>query len=109
MTGGREDRVGVLAHPVRGSEDEGGRLASARLGGGEEVATLEDQRDGIRLDRRWCVVPLFGNGLEEIGRQAERIKWQHDSCSFRPRARPSATAARWRTARSIADMATIEA
>jgi hypothetical protein len=64
----------VLPHPVQDREHEGGRLAGARLGCGEEISTLKDQRDGIRLDWRRSLVSLLGDGLKEIGRQAERIK-----------------------------------
>jgi hypothetical protein len=74
VAGGREAGVGVLPHPVEDREHEGGRLAGARLGGGEEIAALQDQRNGIGLDRRGSVIALLGDGLEEIGRQAERIK-----------------------------------
>ena len=42
----------------------------------EEIATLEDERDGACLDRCRMLVALFGDGPEEIGRQAERVKCQ---------------------------------
>ena len=40
----------------------------------------EDEGDGRFLDRRGLGVALFGDGPEEIGRQAERIEGQAGSC-----------------------------
>ena len=48
-----------------------GGLARPGLGGGEEVAALEDERDGLGLDGRRGRVALFGDGAEEVGREAE--------------------------------------
>ena len=57
-------------------QDEGGGLAGPGLGGGEDVAAGEDERDGGCLDRGGGLVALLGDDLEEIGRQAERVEGQ---------------------------------
>ena len=69
-----------MAEPVEDGEREGGGLAGAGLGGGEDIAAGEDQRDGFGLDGGRGGVPLFGDGLEQVGRQAERVEGQGVSC-----------------------------
>jgi hypothetical protein len=105
----REAGVGVLPHPIEDREHECGGLARSGLGCREEVATLEDEWDGACLDRRRGVIALFGDGREKIGRQAERVKCQERLLRVPPLARAGATVARCRAARSIAQMARIEA
>jgi hypothetical protein len=56
---------------IEDRQDEGGGLARAGLRGGEDVPTLEYERDGRPLDGRRGVVPLLGDHSHEIGRQAE--------------------------------------
>ena len=80
VAGRREARVRVLAQPVEDRQREGRGLAGAGLGGGEDVASLEDEGDGCCLDRRRGGVALLGDGPEEVGRQAERIEGQAGSC-----------------------------
>ena len=80
VASGRERRVRVLAEPVEDRQREGRGLARAGLGGGEDVATLEDEGDGLGLDRRRGFVTLLDDGLEEVGRQAERVEGQVVSC-----------------------------
>ena len=79
----------------------------------------EDEGDGGCLDRRRGGVALFGNGREQIGRQAERIEGQAwllrgsrpSPAGFRGSATAAPAGARWRgrtsAARSIAEIRTI--
>jgi hypothetical protein len=55
-------------------QDEGGRLAGPGLGTGEQVATRENEWDGLGLDRGGVRVALAGHGTEELGRQPETIE-----------------------------------
>ena len=66
----------MLAQAVEDRQREGRRLAGAGLGGGEEVASLEDERDGGVLDGCRGRVALLGDGPDEIGREAEGIEGQ---------------------------------
>jgi len=66
----------VLGEAVEDGQREGGRLAGAGLGGGEDVAAGEDDRDGPFLHRRRLGVSLLGHGLEEDGREAQRFEGQ---------------------------------
>jgi hypothetical protein len=74
VASGRERGVRVVLEPLEDRQDEGGRLAGARLGRAHQVASLEDERDRLGLDGRGRGEALIGNGAEEFGRQAERIK-----------------------------------
>ena len=76
MAGRREAGVGVLAQAVEDGQREGGGLAGAGLRGGEQVAALEDEWDRGGLDGRRGRVALFGDGPDEIGREAEGIEGQ---------------------------------
>ena len=76
MAGRREARVGVLPQAVQDGQREGRGLAGAGLGGGEEVASLEDEGDRFGLDGRRGRVALLGDGPDEIGREAEGIEGQ---------------------------------
>ena len=78
-TGWRAGEKLVLACGAQALEDrqrERRGLAGAGLGGGEEVAALEHEGDGLRLDGRRGGVALLGDGAEEIGRQAEGFEGQ---------------------------------
>jgi hypothetical protein len=66
----------VLPHPIEDREDEGGRLSGAGLRGREDVAALEDERDGGRLDGGRFVVAFLGDRAEKVGRQAEGVEGQ---------------------------------
>ena len=55
-------------------EDEGGGLAGAGLGSGEQVAALEDERDRLALDGGRLRVALIGDGAEQLGRKPEGIE-----------------------------------
>ncbi len=63
-------RVEQLEH----RQHEGGRLAGAGLGAGEQVATGEDERDRLALDGGGFRVALVGDGTKELGRQPETIE-----------------------------------
>ena len=67
---GRARRVEALEH----RQHEGGRLAGAGLGAGEDVAAVEDERDRLGLDGGGFRVALLGDGAEELGRQPEMIE-----------------------------------
>ena len=70
-------RAALWARGVQALEhrqDERGRLAGPRLGAGEHVASGEDERDGLCLDRGGFRVALVGDGAKELGRQPETIE-----------------------------------
>ena len=69
-TAGRPRGMQALQH----RQHERGRLAGARLGAGEHVATGEDERDRLGLDGGGFRVALLGDGTEELGRQPEMIE-----------------------------------
>ena len=50
-------------------ERERGGLAGARLREAHDVASLEDERDGLGLNGRRCGVAGIGDGAEELGRE----------------------------------------
>ena len=60
--------------PLEDGQDEGGRLAGARLGACEDVAAGEDERDGLGLDGGGLGVALVRDSAEELGRQPELIE-----------------------------------
>ena len=121
-TGWRAGENDVLACGPQAVEDgqrEGRGLAGAGLGGGEDVAACEDDGDGGCLDRRRGRVALLGDGLQQIGREAERIEGQACAPAWIPAVaggglpgarrrpnggRPAACAVRPWAARSIADI-----
>jgi len=61
----------VVPQPVEDRQDEGRRLAGSGLGGGEEIAAGEDERDGCCLDGGGLFVALLGGHPHEVGRKAE--------------------------------------
>ena len=65
-------RIGVQALQQR--QGETGGLAGAGLGTGENVAPLQNDRDGLALYRRGFAVALIGDSTKKFGRQAERIE-----------------------------------
>ncbi len=71
MTGGGEARVGVRPESIEDRQHEGRGLAGAGLGRSQDVAALEDKRDGGRLDGRRCLIALVCDHAHEVGRQAE--------------------------------------
>ena len=66
-------RVAVrLAEALEHGQDERGGLAGAGLGAGHEVASGEDDGDGIGLDGGGLGVALIRDRAKELGRQPER-------------------------------------
>ena len=71
---GQHERLRRLLRQVELRQDrqrEGGRLAGAGLGEADDVAALEQRRDGLRLDLRRGLVADVGQRLEHLGREAE--------------------------------------
>jgi len=64
----------VARETVQNGQYEGGGLAGAGLGGGEHVAPLEDQRDGLRLDRCGFGIAGVAQGAQQLRREAEILK-----------------------------------
>ena len=60
--------VGGVAEVLQDRQNESGGLAGSGLGGGEDVAAGNDQRDGRALDRRRLRVSLSRDCGEEVGR-----------------------------------------
>ena len=67
--------------PVEDRQREGGRLAGSRLGGGQDVATLQHQGDGPFLDGRGLRVALVDDRPQQLRGQAKVFKSQGVSCS----------------------------
>ena len=70
-----EHERAVVARRARqaahGRQEEGGRLAGAGLGGGQQIAALERVGDGLRLNGRGCLVAKVAHGLEDGVGKAE--------------------------------------
>jgi hypothetical protein len=64
-------RAGIGGEPVEQRQRERGGLARAGLRHAEHVAALQQLRDRLRLDRRRVGIALFGERLEQEGRQGE--------------------------------------
>jgi len=60
-----------VAEALEQREDERCRLAGACLGGGQDVATGEDEGDRLALDGRRLGVSLRGDRAKEVGREPE--------------------------------------
>ena len=75
LTGGGQDQgldvalIGIDDGQQR--QAEGGRLAGARLGDADDVAQLQQRRDGSCLDRGGDAEAHVGDGLEDLLGQAE--------------------------------------
>jgi hypothetical protein len=75
------DVVGVgLGQDVQDRQREAGGLAGAGLGGGEQVAAGEHQRNGLGLDRGGRGVAGFGNRLLDGGAEREVGKADCNRC-----------------------------
>jgi len=59
-------------------EGEAGRLAGAGLGGAEEVASREDDGDGLGLDGGGFGVALLRDRAKQLGREPETFKRRTD-------------------------------
>ena len=62
-------------------QHEGGGLAGPGLGAGEDVATLQDERDRLSLDGGGVRVALVGDSTEKLGRQPKGIEGHEGVCS----------------------------
>jgi hypothetical protein len=71
VAGRRETGAGVLTEAIEDRQRKRRGLAGAGLCRGEDVASLEHERDGGFLDRCGFDVALLRDGSEEVGRQAE--------------------------------------
>ena len=71
MACGRCAGIGVPREPLQEREREPRGLAGAGLGASEDVATLQHQRNGLRLDRRRLDVPLLRNRFQQLGQQVQ--------------------------------------
>ena len=59
---------------LQDGQREAGGLAGAGLGAGQQVAALQHDRYGLRLDRRGFGITALGNGADDSFGQAERCK-----------------------------------
>ncbi len=64
-------RHGRGAKELQDRQDERGRLAGAGLGGSEQIASGQNDRDRLALHRGRVEVSLVRDGAEELGRQPE--------------------------------------
>ena len=55
-------------------QDEGGGLAGAGLGAGQEIAAGEDERDRLALDRGGLGVALVRDDADVLGRKPKRVE-----------------------------------
>ncbi len=62
-------------------QGETGRLAGARLRPGKNVSSLEDDGNGLGLNGSRRAVALFGDGAQDVGREAELFEG-HDVMSM---------------------------
>ena len=56
---------------LKDRQHEGGRLAGAGLGAGEQVAPVEDERDRLALDGGGFGVSLARDSAEQVGLEPE--------------------------------------
>ena len=78
-------RLGALARcdqPVDRGEHEGGGLSGAGLGDAEQVASFEERRDCLGLDRRRLAIALGGKRGENGLRETELIELHYKSCAY---------------------------
>jgi hypothetical protein len=64
----------LLRQQLQHRQREAGGLAGAGLRRAEQIAPGEDDGDGLRLDGGGLGVALLGDGLEQLGREAETFK-----------------------------------
>ena len=71
----RHARLGAaLRENIDHRQDEGGGLSRARLGASEDIATHQDDGDGLLLDERGRRIALVGNCLQYRGAQPQTLK-----------------------------------
>ncbi len=67
-------RSRALRQPLENGQREAGGLAGARLGGAEQIATAQDDRNGLRLDGGGLGVALLCDSAQQLGAQAETFE-----------------------------------
>jgi hypothetical protein len=72
-------RLALAEQAVQHGQGEGGGLAGAGLGGGEQVVTGDHQRDRAHLDRGRLGVALFGKRTQQRRRKAQRFEGHENS------------------------------
>jgi len=60
--------------PLQERQREAGGLAGAGLRGAEQVASGEDDRDGLRLDGGGFGVAMLRDGAKQLGQQPEAFE-----------------------------------
>ena len=73
--GPKRARSAAARKPLENRQDERGRLAGAGLGGTDQIATGERQRDGFLLNGGGALVAFFGYGADQLGNQPEGGEW----------------------------------
>jgi len=69
-------------------QDEGGRLAGAGLGAGEDIAAGKDQRDRLGLDGSGLGIALVRDHADKFGHKPKVIEGHGDVAPEGPPARP---------------------
>ena len=64
--------------PLEEGQGKGGGLAGAGVGGGPDITTSQDGRDGRHLNRGRCQVVSFGHGPNEMGEYTIDFLDMHD-------------------------------
>ncbi len=82
LTGRHEDqRAQHAACPgleaLQDRQHERRRLPGAGLGGPDQIAAREGQRDRFRLDGGGLLVTFIGYGTHELGREAQGCEWHN--------------------------------
>jgi hypothetical protein len=65
---------GALCQQLQQGQDETGGFAGSGLRAGQNVATLQDDGNGLRLDGGGFGVAFVGNSTDQLGTKAERFK-----------------------------------
>jgi len=77
----RGARVRLRRQALQHGQRETGGFPRAGLGGAEQIAPGEHDRNRLRLDRGGLGVALLGNRAEQLGRQAEILERRSDDDS----------------------------
>ena len=72
---------GSFEQPGQGGQDEGGRLARAGLGRGNQIVAAQDDRDGLALDRGRLDEARSAHALDDRGWQAQRRE-RHETSTW---------------------------
>jgi hypothetical protein len=71
---GREALAREGSEALQQGQGEPRGLAGAGLGGAEQVASRENDGDGLRLDRGGFGIALFRDGAEQLGQKPETFE-----------------------------------